>query len=247
MRDSIRAVERAIEAIGDGRIVIVIDAENREDEGDFICAAEKVTPEQIAFMTREGAGLLCMPILPYLAREKGFEWMVDRNTSRTATPFAVPVDHESCRTGISPEERHRTIHAILDPASTPDDFVAPGHLFVLLAKEGGVLRRAGHTEATIDLAQLAGLQPAGVLCEICSRDGTGMADRDELRRISSEHDVPIVTIEDIIRYRRAREKLVRRIKDADADLSTRDGTGRILGYEIEHEDQQPIVVTLGDQ
>ncbi len=156
MKGSSLGVERAIEAIGQGRIVIVTDAENREDEGDFICAAEKITPEMIAFMTREGAGLLCMPILSDLAREKGFEWMVERNTSRTSTPFAVPVDHESCRTGISPEERHRTIHAILDPTSTPGDFVAPGHLFVLFGKEGGVLRRAGHTEATIDLARLPG-------------------------------------------------------------------------------------------
>ena len=246
MKGSSLAVERAIEAIGQGRIVIVIDAENREDEGDFICAAEKITPEMIAFMTREGAGLLCMPILPHLAREKGFEWMVERNTSRTSTPFAVPVDHESCRTGISPEERHRTIHAILDPTSRPGDFVAPGHLFVLFGKEGGVLRRAGHTEATIDLARLAGLRPAGVLCEICSRDGTGMAGRDELQQISREHDIPIVTIEELIRHRRAREKLVRRLKDADAELPTRYGPGRILAYEIEHEDQQPVVITLGD-
>ncbi len=228
MKGSSLAVERAIEAIGHGRIVIVIDAENREDEGDFICAAEKITPEMIAFMTREGAGLLCMPILPCLAREKGFEWMVERNTSRTSTPFAVPVDHQSCRTGISPEERHRTIHAILDRASTPEDFVAPGHLFVLFAREGGVLRRAGHAEATIDLAKLAGLQPAGVLCEICSRDGKGMAGRDELQQISREHDIPIVTIEELIRHRRAREKLVRRLKDADAELPTRYGPGRIL-------------------
>ena len=239
-------VERAIEAIAAGRVVIVVDDQDREDEGDFICAAEKVTPEVIRFMTREGAGLLCMPILQELAAEKGFEWMVEQNTTPTETPFAIPVDHVSCRTGISPEERSTTVHAILDPGSTPDDFVRPGHLFVLFAKQGGVLRRAGHTEATIDLARLAGLRPAGILCEICSREANGMAQRDELERIAKEFDLPIVSIEEIIRYRRAEERLVYRIKGADAELPTRYGTGRIVGYGVEFEAQQPIVFVLGD-
>jgi 3,4-dihydroxy 2-butanone 4-phosphate synthase/GTP cyclohydrolase II len=246
MPESLLRVERAIRAIAEGRVVIVVDAEDREDEGDFICAAEKVTPEMIRFMTREGAGLLCMPILPELAREKQFEWMVERNTTPTETPFAIPVDHTSCRTGISPEERHRTVRAILDPRSRPEDFVRPGHLFVLFAKEGGVLRRAGHTEATIDLARLAGLEPAGLLCEICSREGNGMADRDELEQIAADHDLPIVTIQDIIRYRQRREQLVHRIEEAETGLPTRYGSGKLVAYRVDHEDQSPIAFTLGD-
>ena len=243
---AINNVERAIERIAEGGMVIVIDADDREAEGDFICAAEKVTPEMIRFMTREGAGLLCMPVLPDLAEAKGFEWMVDRNTTVTETPFAVPVDHKSCRTGISPFERHCTVHAILDPETTKDDFVAPGHLFVLIAKEGGVLRRAGHTEATTDLAQLAGFQPAGLLCEICSREGSGMADRAELEQMAKEFDMPIVTIEEMIQYRQRKEQVVHRIADADTELPTRWGKGRVIAYEVEHEDQNPIVFSLGD-
>jgi 3,4-dihydroxy 2-butanone 4-phosphate synthase/GTP cyclohydrolase II len=239
-------VKRAIEAIAAGRVVIVVDDRDREDEGDFVCAAEKLTPEIVRFMTREGAGLLCMPILEELAEEKGFEWMVEQNTTPTETPFAIPVDHASCRTGISPEERYTTVRAILDPDSTPDDFVKPGHLFVLFAKQGGVLRRAGHTEATVDLARLAGLRPAGVLCEICSREANGMAQRDELERIAAEFDLPIVSIEEIIGYRRAEEQLVYRIKGADAELPTRYGTGRIAAYGVEFEEQQPVVFVLGD-
>lgn len=246
MKAVVERVQRAIAAIAAGRVIIVVDAEDREDEGDFICAAEKVTPEIIRFMTREGAGLLCMPILEPIAEAKGFEWMVDRNTAPHQTPFAVPVDHVSCRTGISPAERHTTIHAILDPQSRREDFVQPGHVFVLIAKEGGVLRRAGHTEATVDLARMAGLAPAGILCEICSRDGTGMARGDELRRIADEFDMPIVSIQDVIRYRRTHDQLVRPIKDADAELPTRYGRGRIVAYEVEHEEQSPIVVTIGD-
>lgn len=241
-----KAVERATTAIAQGGIVIVIDAESRENGGHFVCAAETITPDLIQFMTREGAGLLCMPILPDLARAKGFEGMVQHNTTPMGTPYAVPVDHASCRTGISPEERHRTVQAILDPSSKPHDFVAPGHLFLLFGREGGVLRRAGRTEAAIDLASLAGLRPSGVLCEICSRDGTGMANRDELDRVSQEFDLPIVSIQDIIRYRRLREKLVRRIKEADTELPTRFGPARILAYDVEHEDQNPIVLVLGD-
>lgn len=246
MPESLARVEAAVEALAAGRIVVVIDAEDREDEADFICAAEKATPEMIQFMTREGAGLLCMPVLPELARAKGFEWMVDENTTPTETPFAIPVDHASCRTGISPRERHRTVQAILDPATGPDDFVRPGHLFVLFAKEGGVLRRAGHTEATVDLARMAGLTPAGLLCEICSREGTGMARRDEIERLAHEFDLPLVTIFDIIRYRRARETLVHRIKGAEAELPTRYGRGRVIGYEVDFEDSNPVVVMIGD-
>ena len=245
-RTSLSTVDEAIEAIADGRIVVVVDAQDREDEGDFICAADKVTPEIVHFMTREGGGLFCMPILPELAERIGLSLMVENNTSPTETPFTFPVDHVSCRTGISTAERAKTVRALLDPTSTAEDFASPGHLFVLLAKEGGVLRRAGHTEATVDLARLAGLSPAGVLCEICSREGHGMAGSDELRAIAAEFNMPIVSIEDIIRYRRERERLVHRVEGADALLPTVHGEGRIIGYQVDHEEQEPIALILGD-
>lgn len=239
-------VEEAIEAVAAGHMVIVVDAADREDEGDFVCAAEKVTPEIVHFMTRQGGGLFCMPILPGLARNKGFSLMVENNTTPTGTPFTVPVDHRSCHTGISPAERARTVRAILDRSSQPEDFITPGHLFVLIAKEGGVLRRAGHTEATVDLARMAGLAPAGVLCEICSREGNGMAGVDELRAIADEFHMPMVSIEDIIRYRREREQLVHRVAGAEARLPTHHGPGRVIGYRVDHEDQEPVAFVFGD-
>jgi 3,4-dihydroxy 2-butanone 4-phosphate synthase/GTP cyclohydrolase II len=240
------SVEEAIEAIAAGRMVIVVDAADREDEGDFICAAEKVTPEIVHFMTRQGGGLFCMPVHPSLAQEKGFSLMVENNTSPTGTPFTIPVDHRTCHTGISAAERARTVQAILDPRSQPEDFRTPGHLFVLVAKEGGVLRRAGHTEATVDLARLAGLAPAGVLCEICSREGHGMAGADELQALAEEFSMPIVSIEDVIRYRREREQLVHRVPGADAELPTHYGNGRVIGYRVDHETQEPVAFVFGD-
>ena len=245
-KSGLSSVDAAIEAIAKGRIVIVVDSQDREDEGDFICAADKVTPEIIHFMTREGGGLFCMPILPELAQQKGLSLMVENNTTPTETPFTYPVDHVSCRTGISTAERARTVEALLDPSSAPEDFTAPGHLFVLIAKEGGVLRRAGHTEATVDLARLAGLSPAGVLCEICSREGHGMAGSTELYAIAEEFNMPMVSIEDVIRYRREREQLVHRAEGADARLPTVHGLGRVIGYRVDHEEQEPVAFILGD-
>ena len=166
MHDEFSKIEEAIQALKEGRIIIVVDDEDRENEGDFVAAAERVTPETVEFMITHGRGQLCMPILPEVAPRLELGPMVDRNTAPHQTPYTVPVDHRSCRTGISAEERARTVRAIIDPATRPDDLVRPGHLFPLVAKEGGVLRRAGHTEATVDLARLAGLTPAGVLCEI---------------------------------------------------------------------------------
>jgi 3,4-dihydroxy 2-butanone 4-phosphate synthase/GTP cyclohydrolase II len=237
-------VEAALEAIAAGKVVIVLDAEDRENEGDFICGAEKVTPEIVHFMISQGRGQLCMPVLPEIAHRLDLVPLVEKNTTRTQTPYLIPVDHRECRTGISPEERARTIRAIADPESVPEDFVRPGHLSPLLAKEGGVLRRAGHTEATVDLARLAGLTPAGILCEICSRDGRGMARRDELMHIAQEFDLPIITIEEFIRFRRRTEKLVYR--EAESELLTRYGQGRILAYRIAHEEQAPVALVLGD-
>ncbi len=221
MHDELSRIDDALQALQAGGVVIVVDDEDRENEGDFVAAAEKVGPETIEFMITHGRGLLCMPILPEVAARLHLGPMVERNTAPHQTPYTVPVDHVTCRTGISAQERARTVRAIMDPATRPEELVRPGHLFPLVAKEGGVLRRAGHTEATVDLARLAGLAPAGVLCEVL--DGTGVASRQRLHEIAREHALPIVSIEGLIRYRRMREKLVHRI--AEAELPTRYGRG----------------------
>jgi len=236
------SIDAAVDAIRRGDIVIAMDAEDRENEGDFICAAEKVTPEIINFMLN-GRGQLCMPLLPELSQRLNLHPMVEDNTAPLQTNFTVPVDHFSARTGITAQERATTILAILDPASKPSDFVRPGHLFPLIAKEGGVLRRAGHTEAVVDLARMAGLQPAGVLCEVLAGSGH-RATRDELYDLAREHHLEIITIEQLIQYRRKSEKLVYRL--AEADLPTRYGPGRIIAYGVRHEDQEPIAIVLGD-
>jgi 3,4-dihydroxy 2-butanone 4-phosphate synthase/GTP cyclohydrolase II len=243
LSDKLSTIEAAAEAIGQGRIVIVMDAEDRENEGDFICAAEKATPEIVNFMIAEGRGQLCMPILPEAAQRLDLPPMVDDNTAPLGTSFTVPVDHRSCRTGITAQERSMTIQAIADPASKPSDFVRPGHLFPLTAKEGGVLRRAGHTEASVDLARLAGLRPAGVCCEILDASGD-RASRDRLYQLAQEHGLEIITIEQLIRYRRVREKLVYRIEEAA--LPMRYGEGRVVVYGVRYETQVPIAVVLGD-
>jgi 3,4-dihydroxy 2-butanone 4-phosphate synthase/GTP cyclohydrolase II len=243
MREEFSKIEDALLALGEGRIIIVMDDEERENEGDFIAAAEKATPEIIEFMITHGRGQLCMPILPEVAGRLHLGPMVDHNTAPHQTPYTIPVDHVSCRTGISAKERARTVRAILDPGMKPGDLVRPGHLFPLVAKEGGVLRRAGHTEAAVDLARLAGLVPAGVICEIT--DGVEMAGREKLHAIAREHGLPIVSIEALIKYRRVREKLVHRA--AEADLPTRYGHGRIIGYRVQHEPgNEPIAFVMGE-
>jgi len=221
----------------------VLDDEDRENEGDFIGAAEKVTPEMVNFMITEGRGQLCMPILPEVCHRLQLDPMVEQNTAPLGTNFTVPVDHRSCRTGITVGERTDTIRAIADRASRPSDFVRPGHLFPLVAKEGGVLRRAGHTEAAVDLARIAGLNPAGVLCEILDETGD-RASRERLLDLSERHGFEIITIEQLIAWRRVREKLVFRL--AEADLPTRYGTGRIIAYGVKYETQQPLAFVLGD-
>lgn len=243
MSDRLSTVEAAAEAIAQGRIVIVMDAEDRENEGDFICAAERATPEVVNFMIVEGRGQLCMPILPEAALRLDLPPMVDDNTAPLGTCFTVPVDHRNCRTGITAQERSMTIQAIADPTSKPGDFVRPGHLFPLTAKEGGVLRRAGHTEASVDLARLAGLRPAGVCCEILDESGD-RASRDRLYQLAQEHGLEIITIEQLIRHRRVREKLVYRVEEAQ--LPTRYGRGRIVVYGVRYETQVPIAVVVGD-
>jgi 3,4-dihydroxy 2-butanone 4-phosphate synthase/GTP cyclohydrolase II len=236
------SIDAAVAAIRRGEMVIVVDAEDRENEGDFVCAAEKASPDIVNFMIRYGRGQVCMPILPDLAERLDLPMMVESNSTPLGTAFTVPVDHRTARTGITAAERADTIAAIMDPASTPSDFVRPGHLFPLVAKEGGVLRRAGHTEAAVDLARMADLAPAGVLCEILDDVGN-RADRESLFALAREHGLEIISIEQLIRHRRQREKLVHRI--AEADLPTKWGRFRVIAYGVKYETQQPLVLVMG--
>jgi len=236
-------IEAATEAVASGQVIIVMDAEDRENEGDFICAAEKVTPEIVNFMITHGRGQLCAPVLPEVCQRLDLPLVVQDNTAPLGTAFTVPVDHRTCRTGITAQERANTIREIVNPNSKPADYVRPGHLNPLVAKEGGVLRRAGHTEAAVDLARMAGLKPAGVLIEILGETGD-RATREELYAMAGKFGLQIITIEGLIRYRRRSEKLVYRL--AEADLPTRFGPGRILAYGVKYEDQQPVAIVIGE-
>ena len=207
-------IEDAVAAVARGDFVAVVDDAERENEGDLILAAEKVTPEAIAFMVRHTSGVICAPLLGSRLDELRIPLMVADNTESQRTAFTVSVDvKRDTTTGISAADRAATIRALLDPTTGPEDFNRPGHIFPLRYREGGVLKRAGHTEAAVDLARLAGLYPAGVLCEIVNDDGT-MARLPELERFAAEHSLILVSIADLVRYRRQREKLVRRISEA---------------------------------
>ena len=236
-------IEAVIEAIARGKVVIVVDAEDRENEGDFVCAAEKASPEIINFMITHGRGQVCIPVLPDVCERLKLPLMVETNTAPLGTAFTVPIDHRTNKTGITAQERAATVLAVIDPDSKPADFVRPGHMFPLRAREGGVLRRAGHTEAAIDLARLAGLFPAGVLCEILDDEGN-RADRDFLFRLAREHDLLVTSIEHLIRYRRRSEKLVYRL--TEALLPTKYGPGQIIAYGVKYEQQEPLAFVLGD-
>ena len=203
------SVEEGIEAIAAGRAVIVVDSEDRENEGDFIAAAETITPQLIDFMVRQGRGQLCVPVLPEVQERLDLKLMVE-GTDDMAPKFAIPIDHRSCGTGISPLARAISIQFMLEPEAGPDDFLRPGHICPLIARPGGVLQRTGHTEAAVDLARLAGRTPAGVLCEICSRDGMNMANRDELMDMASLFNIPILTVEALVEYRRGETTAERR-------------------------------------
>jgi 3,4-dihydroxy 2-butanone 4-phosphate synthase/GTP cyclohydrolase II len=207
-------IEDAITAITDGELVIVVDDANRENEGDLIIAAEKVTPEAMAFMIRHTSGVVCMPLEGWRLDELQLPMMVAENTTAYRTAFTVSVDAKrGTTTGISAGDRATTVHTLIDRASTPDDLARPGHIFPLRYRDGGVLKRAGHTEAAVDLARLADLYPAGVLAEVVNDDGT-MARLPELERFAATHGLKLISIADLIRYRRHREKLVRRISEA---------------------------------
>jgi 3,4-dihydroxy 2-butanone 4-phosphate synthase/GTP cyclohydrolase II len=207
-------IEKAVEAVGQGEPVIVVDDANRENEGDLIMAAEKVTPEKMAFMIRHTSGVICMPMEGARLDKLQLPMMVAENTTAYRTAFTVSVDAKrGTTTGISAADRTATVRALVDPVTRPEDLARPGHIFPLRYREGGVLKRAGHTEATVDLARMADLFPAGVLAEVVNDDGT-MARLPELERFAARHGLQLITIADLIRYRRHREKLVRRVSEA---------------------------------
>lgn len=222
-------IEEAIDEIRQGRIVIVVDDEDRENEGDLVMAAEKATPEAINFMAREGRGLICVPVIGERLNELQLGMMVTDNTAKHGTSYTVSIDaRHGTTTGISAHDRARTILAVVDPATKPEDLARPGHVFPLRAATGGVLRRAGHTEATVDLARLAGLYPAGVLCEIMDDDGT-MARVSSLLKMATRQGLKIVTVKDLIEYRRRKEKLIERV--VTTNLPTAYGTFKLIVYE----------------
>ncbi|MBX2819854.1 MAG: bifunctional 3,4-dihydroxy-2-butanone-4-phosphate synthase/GTP cyclohydrolase II [Rhodothermaceae bacterium] len=222
-------IEDAIEAIRQGKLVIVVDDEDRENEGDFVCAAEAITPELVNFMVNIGRGLVCVPITRERMVELNLDMMVSSNTSLHETGFTVSVDYKiGTTTGISASDRAQTIKALADPKARPSDFARPGHIFPLRSMEGGVLRRAGHTEATTDLARMAGFHPSGVLVEILNDDGT-MARVPQLLEIAKEHDMRIITIKDLIAYRMLNEKLVRHV--IDVEMPTRFGKFTMTAFE----------------
>ncbi len=235
-------VQAAVDAIRRGEVVIVLDAEDRENEGDFICAAELVTAETINFML-SGRGQLCCPVLPSTCDRLQLRPVVDSNDAPLRTAFMTPLDHAGCKTGITAQERAETIRRMADPNSSPKDFVRPGHVYPLLAREGGVLRRAGHTEAAVDLPRMAGLLPAGVLTEILDSSGD-RATRDSLLEMADQYGLEIITIEQLIAHRRVNEKLVTRA--AQANLPSRLGNFQIAVYEVQFETQEPIAIFMGD-
>jgi len=237
-------VEQAVEAVRAGRMIIIVDDEDRENEGDLMVAAEKTTPEIINFMARHGRGLICLPLTRERLEDLHLPLMVNDNTARYQTAFTVSIDaKEGVTTGISAHDRARTILAAVDPATRPDDLARPGHVFPLQAKEGGVLARAGQTEAAVDLTRLAGLQPAGVICEIMNEDGT-MARMPELEAVSRAHGIPILTIADLIRYRMKHETLVRKLDETD--LPTRYGRFRLLVFEDSIRGEHHVALVKGD-
>lgn len=244
---SAQRLDQALRDLQQGKMVIVVDAQDRENEGDLICAAQAITPEIVDFMLRQGAGVLCAPLTHEFADRLRLPPMVDReaNDSPHQTPFLIPVDHRQSGTGVSADARALTLRALANGESRASDFVRPGHISPLLAREGGVLRRAGHTEATVDLLKMAGLTPVGCLIEICSQRGTGMADDRELSEFASRHGLTMISIAEIIQHRRIRERLIRR--EAEVEIPTEDyGTPRFISYRVEHEDQEPLAIVWGD-
>lgn len=240
------SVEDAIEDIREGRLVIVADDEQRENEGDLVCAAEAVTPELVNFMARHGRGLICVALSPERLDALGLPLMTEQNTDPQGTAFTVSVDADrrfGVTTGISAQDRAKTVEVMVDPATRPGDLRRPGHVFPLRAQPGGVLRRVGQTEAAVDLARLAGFQPAGVICEILNEDGT-MARRPELEVFAKEHQLRFITVAQLVAHRLSKERLVHRI--AEANLPSVHGDFTIIGYRNEVDDREHVALVRGE-
>lgn len=237
-------IESAIEDIKQGKLIIVVDDEDRENEGDFLTAARNVTPEIINFMSKYGRGLICAPLVEERCAELELELMVNNNTALHETAFTVSIDllGHGCTTGISAHDRSKTIQALIDPATTPADLGRPGHIFPLRAKKGGVLRRAGHTEATIDFARLAGFEPAGVLVEIMNEDGS-MARLPELLEIAKKYDLKIVSIKDLVEFRLKRDSLIEEI--VRVDMPTQWGHFKLVAFKEKHTQNEHLALIKG--
>ena len=239
-------IEQAIEDLRNGKIVIVADDEDRENEGDLVCAAELVTPETINFMTLHGRGLICLALTGERCDQLGLPQMTDRNTEELATAFTVSIDAErrfGVTTGITARDRATTIHVAINPATVPADLRRPGHIFPLRARPGGVLQRVGQTEASVDLARLAGLVPAGVICEILNPDGS-MARRPELHEIARQHGLTFITVAQLVAYRLRTEQLVHRV--AEARMPTEYGEFRMIGYQNDVDGAEHVALVYGD-
>jgi len=246
MSDNFKAdtIEEALEALRQGEIIVVMDDEDRENEGDFIIAAEKTTPQAVNFIAKYGRGLICLSATNERLQELDIQPMVARNTASLGTNFTVSIDAATgVTTGISAADRARTVEVFIDPASKPSDLDRPGHIFPLGAHAGGVLKRAGHTEAVVDLCEAAGLYPAGLLCEIMDDDGE-MARRPRLEEIAAEHGLKLITIADLIRWRRKNENLVTR--EAEVPLPTDEGDFRMIAYSTPVENLTHVALVMGD-
>jgi len=241
----LNSIEEALEDIRKGKVIIVVDDEDRENEGDFITAARNATPEVINFMATHGRGLICAPLTEERAHELKLDMMVPANTSLHETPFTVSVDllGFGCSTGISASDRSKTVKALIDPTIKPSDFGRPGHIFPLKSKPGGVLRRTGHTEATVDISVLAGFEPCGVLVEILNEDGT-MARLPQLMKIAERFDMKIISIEDLIAYRLAKESIVKR--QVEVNMPTDYGDFKLIDYSVETNGQEHLVLIKGE-
>lgn len=237
------SIEAAIADLKQGKIIIVVDDEDRENEGDFIALADKATPDVINFMITEGRGLVCVPISQDRADELELHPMVAQNTDNHGTAFTVSIDHVDTTTGISAYERSLTIQKLLEPGAKPEDFRRPGHIFPLIAKKGGVLRRAGHTEAAVDLARISGVAPAGVICEVIKEDGT-MARLLDLMELKKKHALKLISIKDLIRYRNQKEKLVQR--EVEVNMPTDFGIFRAIAYTNSVDNKEHVALVKGD-
>lgn len=236
-------IEEALNEIRNGRMIVVVDDEDRENEGDLLMAAEKATPDDINFMAKHGRGMICVPLAEDRARILGLNPMVAQNMESMRTAFTVTVDHKDVRTGISAFERAKTISWLANPTASELDFVRPGHIFPLIARSGGVLQRSGHTETAVDLARLAGLSPAGVICEIMNEDGS-MARVPDLELFCHKHNLLMISVADLIAWRREREMLIR--KAAEANMPTRHGDFKIHAYENNVTGEHHVALVLGD-